>query len=296
MKLEEISCKGSDDKPAVIFIHGLGMDRNIWVDPSASRILGGLFPLSILLGGNRKKRTERISTLFDDLQSRDYNLVTWSQRRPAGPIESAVQELREIAKIARTMTRSGLILVCHSRGGLVARKYLTEEDNSVKGIITISTPHYGSSVARVAAYVTPLARALDPLFPSGEKGSLAFAVKRVSEFLKSRSLKELLPGSNFFRTLHDRRLKGVWYISLGGTSPTLFRIRKFSFPDVFERVIPEKYFPDEMKKGRGDGLVSSESSRLSWADEHFTFDHNHASILFDPEVRKLLCRIIEKEF
>ncbi len=292
MKLDTISHQRQDDKPAVIFIHGLGMDKDIWVNPGSSRILGGMFPLSILISRNEGEQSEDIQTLFDDLKLRDYSVITWSQKRPAGPIDSAVPELREIVRMARKVTKSGIILVGHSRGGLVARKYLTEKDKSVRGLITICTPHDGSSVARIAKYVSPLVSVVAPFIPSGEKGSLSFAVKRISEFLKSRSLKELLPGSNFFTSLHDKPLDGVYYGSLGGTNPTLFSIYDFSFPDVLEGVMPENFYPEEMKKNRGDGLVSAESSRMPWSHEHYNFAFNHAEILFNKDVRNILCDII----
>ena len=95
MKLDIVSYHGSIDKPAIVFIHGLGMDKNIWVNPSESRILGGMFPLKILLDKkNTVENVDKIQTLFDDLRQRDYSVITWSQRRPAGPIDSAVTELQ----------------------------------------------------------------------------------------------------------------------------------------------------------------------------------------------------------
>src|SRR4030042_329667 len=53
MKLDIVLNKGDDNKPAVVFIHGLGMDKNIWADPAKSRILGGMFPLRILINKKR---------------------------------------------------------------------------------------------------------------------------------------------------------------------------------------------------------------------------------------------------
>lgn len=292
MKLDAISYKGKDDKPAVIFIHGLGMDKNIWVNPGSSRILGGIFPLKILISRIEEEQSENIQTLFDDLKLRDYSVITWSQRRPAGPIDSAVKELHEIIIEAQKMTKAGIILIGHSRGGLIGRKYLLKKDKSINGFITISTPHKGSTVARIAKYLSPLVSMINPLVPNGDKGTLSFSIKRILEFLKSRALKEILPGSNFFTSLHDKPLDGVYYVSLGGTNPTLFNIYNFSFPNVLEKVIPENLYPEEMKRGRGDGLVSVESSRMPWCNEHYNFDLNHAAILFDKDVRNILCDII----
>ena len=293
MKLDVVSYQGDADKPAVIFIHGLGMDRNIWVNPSQSRVLGGTFPLQVLLGKEFPgEQSGSIRTLFDDLRSEGYGVITWSQKRPAGPIDSVVPELAEVARIANRMTDAGIIMVGHSRGGLVARKYLLRKEKSVRGLITISTPHKGSSVAKVVKYLSPLARVLNPLIPKRDRGTRSAAMKRVLEFLKSRALTELLPGSNFLKTLKDGPLDWVSYASVGGLKPTLFHLYNLAFPDAFEKVIPEGLFPEEMKKGRGDGLVSAESSKIPWGAEHHDFDLNHAEILFDERVRDLLGKTI----
>ncbi len=295
MKLDIVSRQGSNDKPAVVFIHGLGMDKNIWVNPSNSRILGGMFPLKILLGKETSEdQSENIQTLFHDLKAKGYNVITWSQRRPAGPIDSAVKELHEIIIEARKMTKAGIILIGHSRGGLIGRKYLLKKDKSINGFITISTPHKGSTVARIAKYLSPLVSMINPLVPNGDKGTLSFSIKRILEFLKSRALKELLPGSNFFKSLQDEPYNWISYTSVGGTNPTLFSIYNFSFPDVLEKLIPENLYPEEMKKGRGDGLVSAGSSKIPWCHEHYNFDLNHAEILFDNSVRDVLGKIIER--
>jgi len=295
MKLDIASYHGSIDKPAIVFIHGLGMDKNIWVNPSESRILGGMFPLKILLDKkNTLENVEEIQTLFDDLRQRDYSVITWSQRRPAGPIDSAVKELHEIIIEARKMTKAGIILIGHSRGGLIARKYLFKQNKSIKGLITISTPHKGSSVARIVKYLSPLVSMINPLVPNGDKGTLSFSIKRILDFFKSRALKELLPDSNFFKSIKDGPLNGVHYASVGGTKPTLFNLYNVSFPDIFEKIIPENLYPEEMRMGKGDGLVSAESSKIPWSNEHYNFAFNHAEILFDNGVRDVLGKIIER--
>jgi len=295
MNLDTVLYKGGNDKPAVVFIHGLGMDSDIWVNPSQSRILGGMFPLRILLNKRLpEEQPDNLQTLFDDLRLKGYTVITWSQKRPAGPIDFAVSELSEIVKIANKMTKAGVILIGHSRGGLIGRKYLLRKDRSIKALITISTPHKGSSVARAANYLSPVVSILNPLFPIGDKGTRSFAIKRIFEFLSSRALKELLPESRFLKSIKDGPLDWVHYVSVGGTNPTLFNLYNFSFPDIFEKVIPENLYPKEMKKGRGDGLVSAESSKIPWSNEHYDFELNHAEILFAEGVRGTLLKAIER--
>ena len=63
---------------------------------------------------------------------------------------------------------------------------------------------------------------------------------------------------------------------------------------MFEKVIPAHLYPEELKQGRGDGLVSAESSKLPWTNEHHVFPFNHAEILFDEGVRNRMVRVIER--
>ena len=186
MKLDIVLNKGDHNKPAVVFIHGLGMDKNIWADPAQSRILGGMFPLKILLNKISFDETpENIRTLFHDLQSRGYPVITWSQKRPAGPMDFAVSELNEIVELAGGLTKKGVILIGHSRGGLIARKYLMTNTKDIRGLYTISTPHHGSSIAKIGEYLSPLGSMIAPLIPFGKIGLLADAIKRISDFLRS---------------------------------------------------------------------------------------------------------------
>jgi pimeloyl-ACP methyl ester carboxylesterase len=291
--LDVVSHKGSNDNAAVVFIHGLGMNKDIWIDPLNSRILGGQFPLKVLL--RKMYPGEDVpQTLYNDLERKDYSVITWSQKRPAGPIDSVIPELNEIVNIAREMTRAGIILIGHSRGGLIGRKYIIEKKRSIRGLITISTPHGGSSIAGIAKYLSPLISMLNPLVPAGEKGTLSFSIKRILDFLKSKALKELLPGSTFFKSLKDGPAEGIYYASVGGTNPTLFTFYGLSFPDVLEKIISENLYPEEMKKGKGDGLVSAENSRIPWSEEYYAFDRNHAEILFDAGARDALIRMVER--
>jgi len=296
MDLDIVSSPGIPGKPVIVLIHGLGMDKNIWVAPLKARILGGMFPLKILVGRYVSESPRVLHTLFHDLRNRDYPVITWSQKKTAGPIDSVLPELTAIIKIARGMTDTGIILIGHSRGGLIGRQYLSKTDTPVNGLITIATPHKGSAIAKVAQYFSPLGSVISPLMPNSDKSNAARSLKRISEFLTSRALQELLPESHFFQSLHDEPLAGVSYVSAGGINPVLFNFSTLSFPVIFERIIPEPLYPDEMKKGKGDGLVSAESSKIPWAGEHYYFDCNHAEILFDKGARDTIINAVDRIF
>jgi len=314
--------RGKADKPAVIFVHGLGMDKRMWVSPEESRILGGRFPLSVLVseepqpqavrrdggGAVTKKLSLGIppgdpSTLFHSLSEQGFTALAWSQKRPSAVIDVAVSELSEVLSLHKEHFRSGIVLIGHSRGGLIARRYLSRGDGRVRGLVTLATPHRGSKMAQWAGQLAPLAALLSPFLSDAERGTLAYTIKKIAEFLTGRAVRELLPGSPFFQSLDDKVPGGVEFFSAGGTHPTLLRVYRLvliaegeqeriasvrkvlSAPDILRKIIPGRFFPAEMTRGRGDGLVSTESSCLPWAGKHRLYDVNHAGILFDEKVR-----------
>lgn len=310
---------GDTSKPAIIFIHGLGMDKNIWLNPFDSRILTGKLPLTILLNEKPEitklqskdefkklklslgKKPEKFQTLLHKLREKNFPIITWSQKRPAQTIDKIVLELNEIIEKAKDITKNNIILIAHSRGGLIARRYLMKNSKSIKALITISCPHKGSSLANIANNLSSLISLLKPIISYLEKNNPNTTIKRLIDFLKSEALKELLPQSLFFKTLNDEPQPNVRYISIAGTNPTLIKIYKykliteasefiaipeefFLIPDSFKKIIPANLYPDEWKQGKGDGLVSIDSACFPWDSEHFNFDANHASILFDENV------------
>ena len=320
--------EGDHKKPLVILIHGLGMDQNIWTDPCSARILGGALPITVLLSEKPAQRhkvrskitpgdrpdPKNLRTIFHDLRDRGFPAITWSQQRPAGPVDSAVAELAEVMDHAGNIHKGDIILACHSRGGLIARKYLANNKSNVSALITICTPHRGSSIAKLASYISPLVKIMAPFISDNTNPSkLKKAVARVTDFMKSNAVEELLPASDFFQTLSDQRKEGMYYLTLGGTDPRLFGFYRWkektadgkrllcpeevlTFPGILEKIIPSLLFPDELKKGLGDGLVTAESSRLAWADEHHDFPLNHAQMAFDKRVREAITSFIDAKF
>lgn len=323
--------EGNQDKPAIIFVHGLGMDKGVWETPDNTKVLGGRFPIQLLIHDDEDIRISgekgskiffdrhsgSLSTLYHDLSARGNTVITWSQKRPSAGIDVAVSELIEIVGLLEGYLRSGMIIIGHSRGGLIGRKYLKSGGKMPKCLITLATPHKGSRMAQWADYLKPLSSLVSRLIGEPQKGTLPFTAKKVLDFLASKAVKELLPDSGFFKSIDDCRVNGVYYISIGGNDPTLVSAymavadetsgdsnglkrskykpqRVFGIPDIFEKLIPPGRLPDEMKKGLGDGLVSIDSSRLDWSDEHYAFGVNHAEILFDKEVRKNVLAAIDR--
>ena len=287
MNLEIKFHKGEVSRPLAVFIHGMGMNVKAWSDPSGAKILGGKYPLRVLLYGDND-----LVTSFEDLKALGFSLLSWTQSRPTGPMHFAVQELQDMIKAHSAYTDSGIIFICHSRGGLIARKYLEDKNVFVRGLITLATPHHGTSMARWPVYVSPLTSRLYQLLKGVSKNELCSAFQRILGFLCSRGLRELLPDSKFYSELRDTKQDWTGYISIGGTNPDLLRPVLPLMPKLLSRMVQVRVIPWEMREGYGDGLVTSASSRLLYADEHRNFPVNHASILFDRTVRDYIVKSV----
>ncbi len=288
MKLDIRFSKGDKDKPLAVFIHGMGMNADFWAAPSRARVLGGRYPLSLLLGG-----VVGLESSYKDLMEFGFSVLTWSQSRPVGPATAAVGELASILRQYAEYAREGLFFIGHSRGGLVARKYLDAHREGIRAVITLSTPHAGTSLARWAVFLSPLASAISGFLKNFDSKEANTAFQRILRFLCSSGLRELLPDSELYKGLKEEKLSGVRYVSIGGTDPDLLKPIALPIPKLLAGVIPEKMFPEELRDGLGDGLVSAASSVLPYGDEHRNFPLNHASIVFDREVRDLILHLGE---
>lgn len=329
MELDTTIHKGSPAKPVIIFIHGLGMDKNFWAEPLETKVFAKNIPMKALAAkkprprfitnhhsgfniGRRRMNAgvtvgdipKKISTVWEVVRERGFHVICWSQRRPVGPISIAVEELDHIVKqVKRLFPGKPLVFICHSRGGLIARKFIEKNTPEIKALITLSTPHKGSSLSRVEKYISPLYPFLKRVLPERTHGTVSEVMTRAHDLLQGKALKELMPGSHFFKHLKDSPQKNMRYLSFGGNKTklvTVYRWKKdddkmypkplLEIPDSLIRILPSSVVPPELIPGRGDFMVTAESSVLPWAEEHYNVHANHISIIWN---RKVISKTIE---
>jgi len=284
MKPEIVFNDGSKGLPLAVFAHGMGMNAKAWSNPAEARILGGKYPLKALFDND----DFGLETLLHDLRRLGLPILSWTQQRPAGPIQFAVEELQALLRQYQAYAEDGIILVCHSRGGLIARKYLECDDRRIKALVTLGTPHHGTSMAKLARYLSPALFLLDRLLEGVSKKDIESALQKMVRFLLSSGLKEMLPGSGFYSSLRDSKQKNVKYVSIGGTNPDLLKAISISIPELLVKLVPAAMIPAEMREGLGDGLVTAASATLPFADAHADFHVNHATLLVDPRGRRYI--------
>ncbi|UCF87050.1 MAG: alpha/beta fold hydrolase [Nitrospiraceae bacterium] len=310
MNLDITVHKGEKDRPVVILIHGLSMDKNFWLDPLNTKMFARNVPLSVFTAKKPSPRKSikgrkitlgefpcNVENMWSLLQGAGYGLVCWSQRRPVGPILSAVEELAWIVKMTKEKFRGRpIVLIGHSRGGLIARKYMETKDPEIKALITISTPHAGSSIAKIGNYLEPFSAILRKISPESDHTVISRTVKNVKNLLEGKAWKDLMPGSVFFKNLNDTCLKGVYYVSFGGTQPRFFTLYFWkkkgdkiyahpllSIPDSLVKAVPPVLKIEEIMPGGGDGLVTLKSSEMPWSSDHYNVSANHVSVIWNKK-------------
>ena len=293
--------------PAIVLIHGLGMNNYFWVDPEKCFVLGGLAPLTVFLGSEIAKTSNTISFgavepniegLWNCLKRAGFSLASWTQSQPLGPIRIAVEELKTSLDTVRNLwPGKAICLVGHSRGGLIARQLLSEvAAQDIAGLVTINSPHSGTGMAKFSRYLKPAGKLLEKIWPTGSKATLAKAMGRLAVFLQSPAISELEPESEFIASLPKRLPQQMAKLSFGGTNPALFHVivrlpvgnhKVVRFPDLLAGAIPAGHAPRELTPGFGDGLVSAESAKLP-GSKHYNFPANHVKAAYNKDIQQLI--------
>ena len=312
MKLSLKTHTGRPDLPVVVLIHGLGMNNYFWDDPRKCHVLGGLTPLTIFLSDTAGQAKNTISFgsaasdirgLWTCLKNESFSLVSWSQRQPLGPVQLAIDELKDVVSHARkNWPDRPVYLVGHSRGGLIAKRFLLEEGaDNFAGLVTICSPHSGTGMAKFSRYLRPVGVFLEKIVPTESRAMLTKALGRLSTFFQSPALGELVPDAEFIASLKEPLPKKLRLLSFGGTSPSLFQLvirlpagrqKIIKFPDMLCWAVPSAHLPIELTPGFGDALVSAKSARLS-GSRHYDFPDNHVRSAYDHELHEIIADFLK---
>jgi pimeloyl-ACP methyl ester carboxylesterase len=314
---------GKARKPLVFLLHGTGGDSSQMTDPGSwgwnhdytlpfppDRDVGwswypGIGPWSFELDPLKPVRSWQKA-----LNDRGYGTLTYSQVAPNGPLQPAVDELAEVMKFAIAKFRKrDFVLLAHSRGGLLVRKFLKDNHPSltrrIRRVITLHSPHQGDQLAFVATSLnSAIASLRSSLGPKGQQ-ALDAALGWLVNIVGSPAFTEMSQGSQFLTDLEsgETALPNVQYNTFGGTSVLFSRILawvytpgsvvpRFNIPP-FHHVITMVEVPvispianslpnlvDEISEGKGDILVADKRAGLTFA-VHRANSLNHAEALWD---------------
>ncbi|HEY8743192.1 MAG TPA: hypothetical protein VIU62_08845 [Chloroflexota bacterium] len=326
---------GRYDAPVVVLIHGIGGTAQHWTNPVGMDINETwLFDLAAPppagttgLGMCPPYQEGSVTPWSRRLGSQGMSTITWSQARPNDLLQFAVVETvallsgleaQVFAPYARDVAATGsdpppIILLCHSRGGLVARAALKALGGNglphLRAVITLSTPHVGSYMPQLAddynrglsqnVDFRGLTASLPGFFAVRVQSLLDQVADQVREGLLHRfgsvaagpGYDELLPGSTALAALGQGELPlpGVRYHSFGGSDPSFVRFylceagQCLALPEVSPYLVAElSRQPDIAARygglaelDKGDSSVALSSS--PWPPVYTAVNQHHVS-------------------
>jgi pimeloyl-ACP methyl ester carboxylesterase len=328
---------GDPEKPVVVLLHGTGGSRSDMISPGASpdnnydytRALAGTVTVGwrdypgvgvwscCELDDNPKKT---VRSWREALSQYKFRTAVYKQVDPSGFLDAPARELAVVMQALVDYYKDKkqdprFVLLAHSRGGLLCRKYLKDNPRRparISHLITLHAPHTGSELASIAAFLRAQIENLEAVI-----GSLALAVLGwMYDMARSDAYQEMAVGSAFLADLANGEgpQPGIEYFTFGGTSVLLTRITSWVY--TLGSALPQWHLPpflheraqievagispvanslpniiDELSDGRGDLLTADRRTRLPFAT-HQTNPINHAEALWDPTLQAQVLRIL----
>lgn len=353
---------GQPGKPAVLLIHGLAASSQHWTNPAGTwSIKHAHFDhraeVKDRTGGENGPhvglRGFALSPVDDDagtkgsfwsyLVAQGFTVATWDQapcmdegKHPSracldgDTFDAAWPSAQEaLAELAKLSGNAPIALVGHSRGGLLARRLLKAEGlpgrARVRWLITLHSPHQGSSLATAGVSVQKKLKAADDAIsfsflpeairPAAKKlvpdiaDGLNATIDQLVDFLGLEGARELAANGDTLKALRagERKPTGVKVVTFGGTSPRVARVHAFVYTAASAKPTATSWraepfqlldYPGDLKapfaelRSGGDLLVTDESSHLPWEDRHISHPLNHAEVLWSRTVQKQVADLL----
>lgn len=272
---------GKLDAPVVVMVHGIGGDARHWSDPvSLDPAATWLFdvkaePPAAATGIQTSPPYTRDAVMnwCRFLGDNQVSYINWTLSRPDDALQFGATDLVGLLRVLEQTVYTPyekekaagsvppLILLCHSRGGLVARAALKLLGKAgvphLRKVITLTTPHHGSYMPRLANdYNTQLQHTVDfsalaQRLPTFMRGVLEPALDRYVDTLANRvreailhsfgtlaqgpGFVELIPGNPTLTALAqaEQPLPGVQYFSFAGSNPVFVKFYLSGLGRVF---------------------------------------------------------------
>ncbi len=346
---------GNRDRPLVLLLHGAKGTILDMVDPAAGpdNNYDHLAPLrpEVAIGQSvypgigiwsccELDDKKDVRSWRDVLRENDFATAAYSQVDPDGLLAAPIEQLVGVVQTLK-LPQDGLtipdgkdlpgaykpygriVLLAHSRGGLLSRAFLKSfpaEATSITTLITLHSPHTGSSLGNLAVDVTGAIEDLRSVLGNVVIDALGW----LRDMANAPVYTELGVGSPFLTDLatDELPLKGIEYFTFGGVSVRLTRIKQWVY--TLESALPKWRWPpydharvetevpgaspvanslpdviEELTEGRGDLLTADSRTRLRFADDtvatHQTNPINHAEALWDPILQQQVLRILGVE-
>jgi pimeloyl-ACP methyl ester carboxylesterase len=219
-------------KPIVLFVHGFAASKYCWLDPDIGNwgwikdyknnpkpIDFGWHvipppPFIIVDWTMSEQLVPKGATEIMD--NKNIEWITYSQESAFSDIEDSVKELTEIVKkITKIFGKREIIIIAHSRGGLISKRYLDITPNtSVRKLITFGSPFNGTYISSLDIFQLPTKFALNKV--RSLRKLWDYGQDRKAE---SVSTKQMKPDSDFLNELKNNGCrKDISYVNIAGSS------------------------------------------------------------------------------
>lgn len=141
--------------------------------------------------------------------------LTYSQKSAFGVIDQSVKELTKIIQeIKRVYGERRIIIIAHSRGGLLAKSYLDKvQETDVEKLVTFGTPFGGTFMSAFDTFRTPSKYFLNSIKTARRLWDVSH-----HRTVETIATKQLAPGSSFLRKLCEKGCReGVKYVNVAGS-------------------------------------------------------------------------------
>lgn len=293
--------------PPVVLVHGFGGAADDWTaddqvqDVTAAPPLEGAtlhpWPPIIPFKIGTAPKVTLSAGLFETLEQAGCRCVTWTQTNSQGDIPATARELGRVVAAARSDYGSDqVILVAHSRGGLVCRTYIMEHFQEtgqvdVMRLVTLGSPHSGTALALVDDQL--LKQVIPARLPKWAQPLITVLLKRLVDLAEGKfpSAEQLEVDSSLIQTLNQFGFRPeIDYVFIAGTQPALSKFYGASYqassylPRPWQNP-PFRWEPapwetlvtlssdlasalsravglplNEMREEKGDGLVAADSA------------------------------------
>jgi len=212
----------SDREPPepIIFVHGIGNTDDMWEKEGYIGAFNTedrfLFVENLSLDDD-KVLISPLHKSHPDVQHPCYTVTI--SNRAFGDIQDSARELASFIKYVRESNGGGKVsLVAYSLGGVICRQYLVSAgpDHHINKLVTVSSPHLGSSFARFFYLYRALSKGVDRIpvelikrFPKGILTDIEAVANEHGYSFKSKALGQLSlenegDSDNFLKNLNNK--------------------------------------------------------------------------------------------
>jgi pimeloyl-ACP methyl ester carboxylesterase len=329
--------KGDGGKPVVLLLHGTGGSHLDMTDPANAPAGPWNYDYTAPFPPDQDEGWSgypgfgvwkfQLDSLKDVrswqqvLEEHKFSTVAYDQTNASGRIDTAeVDELVAVVQaISGQFGESDLVIIAHSRGGLLARKFLKDhaaEAPRFRKLITLHSPHQGDQLATIATTLDAALMTIRSALPSGGQQVFDDATGWLVQIVGVQAFQDFAEGSQFLTDLAqgETALPGVEYFTFGGTSVRFTRVLSWIY--TFGSALPQWHWPpfhhtitlvevpivspvansvppisDEITEGKGDLLTAQDKTTLPFA-VHRANPINHAEALWDPGLQTQVLGIL----